>query len=97
MCFGGGSSNRDETVIIKNRVRPRPSYDEKIYISEPRNRRAPRYESDRRTNEQDLTLIRSRRDQVRRSGEYYSEPVARRSNTRYVEEESRKVSRHSYR
>lgn len=102
MCFGG-SSNRDEAVIIKNRVRPRPSYEEKIYISEPsRPRRSSRYERER--HEQDLTLIRNRRDDRRREDDYYEVPVRRsyepsvqRSSSRVVrEEESRRVSRRSY-
>lgn len=100
MCFGG-SSNRDEAVIIKSRVRPRPSYDEKIYVSEPsRPRRSSRYERER--YEQDLSLVRNRRDYGRRSPEYYEpvvrhhhEPSVRRSSSRHVEEE-RRVSRRSY-
>lgn len=93
MCFGG-SRNRDEAVIIKTRVRPRPSYEEKIYISEPRRSRSSRYEYDR--YERDRSVSRSRRDHSRRrSGEYY-EPSGRRSSGRIVTEESRRVSRHSY-
>lgn len=81
MCFGGGRNNQDEAVIIKTRVRPRPSYDERIYIQEPA-RRNSRYRY-----EQEL-VSRSRSGSHHRR-EIHEDP--RRSSRTVVSE--RKVSR----
>jgi len=103
MCFGT-SKERDETVVIKNRIRPLPrDYDERVYVQTPARTRAryverepryveaePRYvERDVRVVPRDRSLSRSRRSRDAARYVAYEEP--RRSSRTF---EERRVSRH---
>ena len=99
MCFGS-SRDANEAVIIKKRVRPRPSYDERIYVQEPtRLRNRNQYERERSVSRSRYSRDdrREARYDDRRPSQYapsqYSQYDDPRRSSRVVQEE-RRVSRH---